>query len=87
MPLIQGGPPEWIWERTADLLKPELVPVRSLEGHTVYGCGSSCGMEILRVQFLTREDRELSLRFAVLREQMSDPSLPDRGIHTSPTLN
>ena len=29
MPLIQGGPPQWIWERTADFLKSEVVPVPS----------------------------------------------------------
>jgi hypothetical protein len=35
MPLIQGGPPEWIWERTAEVLKWEVVPVSSPAGHTV----------------------------------------------------
>ena len=25
MPLIQGGPPEWIWERTPEALKWEII--------------------------------------------------------------
>jgi hypothetical protein len=67
MPLIQGGPPEWVWERTADFLKSELVPVPSPEGHTVYELRLSCGMEILRVQFFTREElRELAVQLAAL---------------------
>ena len=56
MPLIQGGPPEWIWERTANLLKPQVVPVASPEGHTVYELRLSCGIEIMRLQFFTREE-------------------------------
>lgn len=67
MPLIQGGPPEWIWERTADLLKSDLVPVQSPEGHTVYELQVKCGIEILRVHFFTREEvRELAERLAYL---------------------
>jgi hypothetical protein len=67
MPIIQGGPPEWVWERTADFLKSELVPVRSPKGHTVYELRVSCGMEILRVQFLTQEEiQELAARLAAL---------------------
>jgi len=56
MPLIQGGPPQWVWERSADFLKSEVVPVSSPEGHTVYELRVSCGLEVLRVQFLTREE-------------------------------
>jgi hypothetical protein len=51
MPLIQGGPPEWIWERSADFLKWDVVPVVNPEGHTVYELRVSCGMEIMRLQF------------------------------------
>jgi hypothetical protein len=67
MPLVQGGPPEWVWERTADFLKTELVPVPSPEGGTVYELRVSCSVEILRVQFLTRDEvRELVARLAAL---------------------
>jgi hypothetical protein len=55
MPLIQGGPPEWVWERTADFLRSDPVPVPSPQGHTVYELRVSCGVEILRVHFFTRE--------------------------------
>ena len=64
MPLIQGGPPQWVWERTADHLKCEVVPVRSPEGHTVYELRVSCGMEVMRLHFLTREEvREIARLF------------------------
>ena len=47
MPLIQGGPPEWIWERPPEALKWEVVPSDRPGGQTVYelrvqyGCNSS----------------------------------------------
>lgn len=56
MPLIQGGPPEWIWERTPDPLKWELVPSTSLEGHPVYELRLNCGLGIMRLQFFTPEE-------------------------------
>jgi hypothetical protein len=68
MPLIQGGPPEWIWERSADFLKWDVVPVVNPEGHTVYELRVSCGMEIMRLQFCTREElQELVEQVARLR--------------------
>jgi hypothetical protein len=67
MPLIQGGPPLWVWERTADFLKWELVAVPSPEGHTVYELRASCGMDIMCLHFLTREElRDLAARLAAL---------------------
>jgi hypothetical protein len=66
MPLVLGGPPEWIWERTADFLKWEVVPVRGPEGHT-YEVRASCGVEILGLQSFTPEElRELAARIAGL---------------------
>ncbi len=62
MPLVQGGPPEWIWERSADFLKSEVVPMRNSEGQPVYELRLSCGMEIIRLQFFTRREiRKLAL--------------------------
>lgn len=62
MPLVQGGPPEWIWERTPDPLKWELNPSTSLEGHTVYELRVSCGLGIMRLQFFTPEEMGNLLR-------------------------
>ena len=56
MPLIQGGPPEWIWERTADPIKGEVVPSKAPEGHTVYELRITCGLEIMRLQFFTADE-------------------------------
>jgi hypothetical protein len=65
MPLIQGGPPEWIWERAAEKLKWEVVPSTDLQGQTVYELRVQCGLEILRLQFLTAEDvRQLAALLA-----------------------
>jgi hypothetical protein len=56
MPLIQGGPPEWIWERTADPLKAEVVSSKAPEGHTVFELRLTCGLEIMRLQFFTADE-------------------------------
>jgi hypothetical protein len=53
MPLIQGGPPQWIWERTPDPIKCEVTPVNAPEGQTLYELKISCGLEIVKVQFFT----------------------------------
>lgn len=58
MPLIQGGPPEWIWERTADPLRWELIPSRSLSGDPIYELRVNCGLGIMRLQFFTAEEVE-----------------------------
>ena len=56
MPLIQGGPPEWIWERKPDPLKWDVVAPQNPEGATVYELRVNCGLEIMRLQFFTEED-------------------------------
>ena len=56
MPLIQGGPPEWIWERTPDPLRCQIVPKPGTDGKTVYELRVMCGLEIMRLQFLTAEE-------------------------------
>ncbi len=56
MPLIQGGPPEWIWERTPEKLKWEIVTSQRPDGQTVYEVRVQCGLEIVRLQFFTAEE-------------------------------
>ncbi len=56
MPLIQGGPPEWIWERTANLLRWEVVPSQAPDGHPPFELRVQCGLEIMRIQFLTDDE-------------------------------
>jgi hypothetical protein len=56
MPLIQGGPPEWIWERTPEALKWEIVTSARPDGQTAYELRVQCGLEIMRLQFFTAEE-------------------------------
>jgi hypothetical protein len=56
MPLIQGGPPEWIWERMPEALKWEIVTSAQQDGATVYELRLHCGLEIVRLQFFTAEE-------------------------------
>ncbi len=56
MPLIQGGHPESIWERTPDPLKWEIVDCQDPKGHTVYELRVNCGLGIMRLQFFTEEE-------------------------------
>ena len=58
MPIIQGGPPEWIWERTADPLKWSIVPSEQPDGQTVYELRLDCGLGIMRLQFFTAEEMD-----------------------------
>ena len=68
MPLIQGGPPEWIWERTPDPLKWEIVDSRDMEGNTVYELRLNCGLGIMKLQFFTAE--EIGQLGALIGERM-----------------
>ena len=56
MPMIQGGPPEWIWERTHDTLKWEVIPSQDQSGHAVYEVRVNCGLGIMRLQFFTEDE-------------------------------
>ncbi len=56
MPLIRGGPPQWVWERSAGPLKWELTPREDPSGQKVYVLRIDCGLEILRLQFFTEEE-------------------------------
>ena len=53
MPLIQGGPPEWIWERPPEALRCAVVPARRPGGEAAYELRVTCGLDIMRLQFLT----------------------------------
>jgi hypothetical protein len=65
MPLIQGGPPEWIWERKPETLKWEIVTSDRPNENTVYELRLQCGLEIMRLQFFTAEEvRQLASLFA-----------------------
>ena len=56
MPLIQGGPPEWIWERTPDKVRWELVSVGNGDQEPKYELRLQCGLEIMRMQFFRAEE-------------------------------
>jgi hypothetical protein len=56
MPLIQGGPPEWIWERIKEKLKWEIITSERPDGQTLYEVRVQCGLEIMRLQFFTAEE-------------------------------
>jgi hypothetical protein len=55
MPLVESGPPQWVWERSAERLKWEITPTQRPEG-TEYELRVNCGLEILRLQFLTSDE-------------------------------
>jgi hypothetical protein len=69
MPLIQGGPPEWIWERTPDPLRWEVVPSRTPRGEPVYELKVNCGLGIMRLQFFTEDELQ---QLQVLIESLLD---------------
>ena len=58
MPLIQGGPPEWIWERAPETLRSEVRTSDQPDGQTVYELRVQCGLEIVRLQFFTAEEMQ-----------------------------
>ena len=56
MPLIQGGPPAWLGERTPEALMWEVVTPDRPDGQTLYELRVQCGLEIMRLQFFTAEE-------------------------------
>jgi hypothetical protein len=57
MALVQGGPPEWVWERPADMLRWTVTPSPARNGdHTVFELRLDCGMQVLRVHFFNEEE-------------------------------
>ena len=56
MPLTQGGPPEWIWERAPEALRWEIALSDRPGGQMVYELRVQCGLEIVRLQFFTAEE-------------------------------
>ena len=56
MPLVQGGPPEWVWERPAEQLQWEILPTRPAEGHADFELRVHCGLEMVRLQFFTKDE-------------------------------
>jgi hypothetical protein len=72
MPLIQGGPPEWIWERGPNLLRWDVVQPPASDGHAHFELRVNCGLEIMRLQFFTQDEiRELR---AALDEALNRPA-------------
>jgi len=77
MPLVQGGPPEWIWERTPDKIRWDLVT--NVPGHeTRYELRVQSGLEIMRWQFFTREEIADLCSILAARLEEFEPSLAKR---------
>jgi hypothetical protein len=56
MTLIQGGPPEWVWERPPSLLQWEVAPSKASNGQPVYELRLNCHLEIMRLHFFTEHE-------------------------------
>jgi hypothetical protein len=65
MALIQGGPPEWVWERPPSLLKWEVAPSQAGNGQPVYELRLNCHLEIMRLHFFTEQElQDLQVRIS-----------------------
>ena len=56
MPLVQGGPPEWVWERPSEQLRWEVLATRPTEGRADFELRVHCGLELMRLQFFTKDE-------------------------------
>jgi hypothetical protein len=56
MPLLQGGPPLWAWERPEDTLKWDLCCEANAQGPRKFVLKLQCGLEMLRLQSFDREE-------------------------------
>jgi hypothetical protein len=75
MPLIQGGPPFWVWERRPDPLKWEVLPYELESGEKGYAVRVLCNLEILRVQFVTADELQaLASLITATLPQASQPN-------------
>ena len=77
MTLIQGGPPQWVWERSPHPLKWVLTSHEDPNGDTIYELRVNCGLEIIRLQFLTEDEiRELQ---SVIGEEIGTRTAVSQG--------
>jgi hypothetical protein len=56
MPLTQGGPQEWVWERDSAPLNWEIAVSTTPEGQAVYELRVGCGQETVRLRPFTAEE-------------------------------
>lgn len=80
MPLVQGGPPVWSWERTPDPLKWDVQMRPDQQGKTVFVLRAQCGLEIVEMQVLTAEDLQGLAALAMLRLQGSAAGRDDAAV-------
>jgi hypothetical protein len=66
MPLVQGGPPEWIWERTPDTIRWELVASNAPDRETRFELRVQCGLDHALPVFHSGRDRRSARRFGRL---------------------
>ena len=74
MPLVQGGPPEWVWERPSEQLRWEVLPTRPTEERADLELRVHCGLEIMRLQFFTKEEIA-DLQSVLAQIESQQPSL------------
>ena len=65
MPMLQGGPPMWLWERPRETLQWEILNETGPDGAAEHALKAQCGLEVIRLHSLTRGE------LAALHQQLT----------------
>jgi hypothetical protein len=71
MPIVQGGPPVWIWERTPDPLRWDVQARGGGGGKTMFVLRAQCGLEIVELQVLTGDELQALAALVTQKVQAS----------------
>jgi hypothetical protein len=73
MPLVQHGPPEWVWERHPDPLKWDVIALPAIgDERPNYELRLACGLQILRVHVFN--EQEMWALAATIEEALPKPT-------------
>jgi hypothetical protein len=81
MPLLQGGPPMWLWDRPNDNVKWDVRCEKSSQGLGEFALKLQSGLEIVELQSFTREElQDLNSQLTLLLAAAPSPQTKDEAL-------
>ena len=81
MPLLQGGPPVWLWERPSDSVKWDMRCRKNSQGNGEFALKLQSGLEVVELQSFTREElQDLNAQLTLLLAAAPCPESKDEAL-------
>lgn len=81
MPLLQGGPPMWLWDRPAGSVKWDVRCEKSSQSLGEFALKMQCGLEIIELHSFTREElQDLNSQLTLLLAAAPCPQTKDEAL-------